>query len=154
MHFPFNLSLKVVLCWSSANQYNCFCLCLTCGVLKISFQLWVGLLYFPCALRWVSLYQPVREWTCFSDVWTVDTVHRVSLLPFPQWCLPVIQRSADLRLALCQLGICQCYTPLHPFSQALGSGMYMYRVHVKLFLKMVLCCNDLFYSPVNIFSWS
>lgn len=77
--------------------------------------------------------------------WRLNSCNRVSKCLFiscffPQRCLPVIQGSADLRLALCQPGVCQRYTPLHPLSQALGSGTYTHNCRLWCWKKQA-CLN-------------
>lgn len=61
-----------------------------------------------------------------SVYYSVSLSVSLLLFFFPQRCLPVVPGQADPRLALCQLGVCQRYAPLHPLSQALGSGIFMH----------------------------
>lgn len=92
------------------------------SVISLSDNGFVFLVIFLCLVSFRISFERAA-WVELA--WAVSVLHFSLPSPsFPQWCLPVIQGSADPRLALCQLGVCQRYTPLHPFSQALGSGMY------------------------------
>lgn len=99
------------------------------SVISLSDNGFVFLVIFLCLVVFYTASHSFRisfERAAWVELaWAVSVPHFSLPSPsFPQWCLPVIQGSADPRLALCQLGVCQRYTPLHPFSQTLGSGMY------------------------------